>query len=253
MTKPEVVHLQLRLALVAGLVAGCSSVATERTVTKVCHRTLASSRDPAAEKIFKARVRVLVDRRRADGSIHSVSGTGFFISPRVIVTARHVIRQAAAVTVMAYQHSRHRQSERFHWRSVAEIADQTAAKDTALLLVRDLIPPDIVPLLVRSTPPRKGEMVWHGGMTSYCDRGIVLATGLPVRNTPLVGIAVAETDADDGDSGGPVTDSDGAAIGVLLKSSNYERLMVFAPLRDALLEMHHARQYHHPVPKIPGS
>ena len=158
----------------------------------------------------------------------SVSGTGFFVAPGLVLTNKHVISSGASLRI------------RFFNGRTSPASVSVAAQDADLALVAVANPPSPQPTLTLDSvqSAQVGEEVLAigsplGVLQSTVTRGIVSA----IRN--VGGLVLVQTDAaiNPGNSGGPLMDQRGRVIGITtLKFSSAESLG-FAIAADHALQL----------------
>ena len=156
-------------------------------------------------------------------------GTAFAISSRRFITAAHVMKAYEATT---HDHYLLRDSAGVTY-EIGKIVRYSQYRD---LVELELVspPPTVVPLEVR-THPEIGEVVNSVGNAG--GEGIVIRTGSITSFTPepLEGAwrnIRFTAPASPGNSGGPLVDSAGRVIGVVVQKSEAENLNVAVPIEE---------------------
>lgn len=199
------------------LVAGCDD--TERTAF--------------IRKGISATVSVTVDGfpSNSDRLTHS-GGTGVIIGDDgTILTAYHVIEDAAFVSVGIRELSSDGQSVREIRKVPVDVVAVSKEKDSALLRPKRKVPMP-APMHVRHLRPAKGELVWHFGMTTTWSSGTVSDP-----STTSIGISpVVQTliRGNQGDSGGPFVSAKGDLVGTMLSVSDDKKTSYFMPIAESL-------------------
>lgn len=159
-------------------------------------------------------------------------GSGFVVSPREVVTARHLVVDAERVTVRD-----------IHGRTLgAEVVGTDARTDLALLRLTD---GELVPLELGSTADlRVGDTVVAignpFGLGHSLSVGVVGSRGrrlaAEVEDGPRVDFLQLSLPLNPGNSGGPVFDASGRVVGVLSGTHSQGQAISFAVPVEALLE-----------------
>lgn len=133
------------------------------------------------------------------------TGSGVAVGPEQILTANHVVEGSTTVRVTDGE-----------GRTMpAEVTARDESKDLALLRTE---PHGLAPVAVRGEPAVVGEEVWAAGAPS----GYVQLTGGIVSAViDSTGVPSVQTDAaiNHGNSGGPLLDSDGRLVGIVVTKS----------------------------------
>ncbi len=140
----------------------------------------------------------------AIGDAKQALGSGFAITPTLVMTAAHVAQTAGAgVTVTSLK-----------GRQSARVLGSREEDDVALLEVGQMLPP----LVLAAVPPKVGEWIvvlgnpFGGGMTAAA--GIVSAVPGAISATPQLARQLQiDASVNPGNSGGPVCNLRGEVIG----------------------------------------
>ena len=151
------------------------------------------------------------------------SGSGFYIAPGYVLTNRHVVGTAKYVKIKLEDGKE----------LVGEVVREDAPRDVALLRTE----PTTMPVLpLRLTDAVVGEDVYAIGsplnqkLSGTFTKGVLSATRVNE------GVRFLQSDAavNPGNSGGPLLDASGSALGMTtLKINNTAGLAFFVPMRDA--------------------
>lgn len=137
-------------------------------------------------------------------------GSGFSVKENMIITNAHVVKDYKSVTVKLYDGTTVR----------GTVQKTDTEKDLALIEVDR----KMVPLEISSDDLKIGQEVYAIGapkdMTYTMTKGIISALDRKLRNNTYVQI---DASVNEGNSGGPLVDENGRAVGVItLKASNAE-------------------------------
>jgi serine protease Do len=172
-----------------------------------------------------------------DGGI-KWQGTGFFITPNLIATAGHVVKDTKSFEVM-FQDGTRAKADFVHMENMDRC-------DVGFIRLRSEHRKDR-PYLDLDTEVEIGEDLVILGYPHGLNNGITLTKGvmsLPNRSEPYFGTKlIIHTDAAAwyGNSGGPVIDMDGEVVGILIgKSLEGDNFSIVTPARLVELAMQKA-------------
>ena len=155
---------------------------------------------------------------RTDGAkIGEYSGTGVVIGEKSILTARHVIRHAAAIIAQARTIEPDGRVT-LDLPIIMTVVRESAVTDSAVLepyIAGTKLPPPVQ--IDRCWKPDKGSAVWSFGKKSrwawgYVNVPSVVITGASTTDIRVMRLAIA---CDFGDSGGPIVTPHGGLVGLI--------------------------------------
>lgn len=168
-------------------------------------------------------------------------GTGFAVGKRKmpsgeiargVLTNHHVIKHALQISMMTVEISGDGRSFKTGKKIPMVVAAASQSHDVAYLVpVKGTLSlRSFLPKLTR--PVFLTEVLWHFGMTTFCDFGMVSHVGSKNPYSPTPAHVLLLTNGDYGDSGSPVVDADGFAVGIVV--GYLWPHAAFLPIYDAL-------------------
>lgn len=138
----------------------------------------------------------------SDGTLMG-SGSGFFIAPHVVATNHHVVDGAAAAYATIYG-----QASAY---AVRQVITVDKASDLALLYVPGCAAPPLV--LAQDTPPPIGQQVYAVGSPLGIEGNFTAGLVSSIREDGLIQTTAPISH---GNSGGPLIDSAGRVVGIIV-------------------------------------
>ncbi|MDQ7843186.1 MAG: serine protease [Armatimonadota bacterium] len=158
------------------------------------------AQDPAPPYLEAKRGVVLIDTGGA-------TGTGFVVSPSLVVTACHVVRGAAAIQIRFWSSGRQASGRLVLCHERHDVGVIAAA-----------VPDGVRTLQFAERTPAQGDRVWVWGypLGTRIAAEPTLAAGIISASGTAEGTFVVDVSGGPGSSGGPVLDEDGKVVGILL-------------------------------------
>lgn len=175
-------------------------------------------------------VTVHVDGYTEKDGLDSSSGTGSIIHGGYILTAKHVVKNAAFVSVSFHELSGDRYRIKKGRRVPARVIARSKKYDAAILqLVHQKESRSDVLMIDLKWRPKTYEVIWYIGQTTRWRRGLIISKSKTKDGKDTANI-VLNTQAFFGDSGGPLLTMEGKLVGVL-KSINKDAMSTnFVPI-----------------------
>ncbi len=234
MSHRPVIGVVLGMALTLLLVCGCGSTQRSGVATKAVTSTTAPASSAAPFPTLVASVRTGVVRVEATTCVNQGVGTGFLITPHLVVTVEHVVDGATRLTL----------KQNGHVVGSGTVIGADAARDVAL--VRSDRPISGYRFHLASRAPQLGESVaalgFPLGLPLTVTRGSVsgLNRAIPIQNVLRRRLVQTDAAVNPGNSGGPLITDTGTVVGLVDLGTNQANGLAFAvsasvakPLLDA--------------------
>jgi len=179
-------------------------------------------------------IRVRVRRYSAEKGCTFHYGTGVFIDEQHALTAEHVVAGHTDLYVVLRRVVRGKLLIGQVRVEKAKVLAANAEHDVALLKVQ--APSELVhPMpIAKNWRPRKNALLWQFGVRTFWSRGRVVRQMPPTAHPTLRGLVQMRQLGQCGDSGGPVTNTRGELVGLVLRGNSECSRQFFVPIDTAL-------------------